>query len=125
MDWRKACLVVILALAVSACDEAPIGSWNSGCAINAARDQLPQQVQKVQLGMSLAALSRLLGRPDYAPTKGQYYFFTGGLCPMAPGADMMATCGVIAEFRRFDYGGSAKDTVTDELQSCSWGAIGE
>lgn len=62
-------------------------------------------------------LEDVLGKADYSPGAGQFYFSTGGDCP-SKGADRQAPCGVVAEFR-------VGDAMTDALQFCSWGAIGE
>lgn len=118
--------MTLLLLAAAGCQReevpAPAGA---ACAIDAPQELLPREVRQIRLGMSLSALSRLLGRPDYSPVAGQHYFLTGGLCPMSPGTSIMAHCGVIAEFRRFERGIAPKDVVTDSLQSCLWGAINE
>jgi hypothetical protein len=116
---------MVLALAV-ACDDTVLQAGSSSaCEIDAPKELVPAKVRQIRLGMSLGALSRLLGKPAYSPIAGRHYFLTGGMCPMSPGANIMNNCGVIAEFRHFDYGSSPKDIVTDALQSCHWGAISE
>ena len=118
--------VTLLMLAATGCDEVPLPPPTSlACAIDAPHELLPRKVKQIRLGMSLSSLSRLLGRPDYSPVAGQHYFLTGGLCPMSPGASIMANCGVTAEFRHFKHGIAPADVVTDSLQSCHWGPISE
>ena len=72
--------------------------------------------------MSLAALKAVLGEPDYSPVEGQYVFYTGQGCKLE-GTELVSPCGFITEFRRPSVSGGLE--VTDSLQSCSWGAIGE
>ena len=126
MRARRRRITVTLLLAAAGCQpvEAPPPT-PLACAIEAPPELLPREVKQIRLGMSLSALSRLLGRPDYSPVAGQHYFLTGGLCPTSPGAAIMANCGVIAEFRRFERGVAPEDVVTNSLQSCLWGAINE
>ena len=126
MSVHKMLGAMLLSLAVVACDDtAPPAGSSPACEIDAPRELLPPKVLQIRLGMSLRALSRLLGKPSYSPVAGRHYFLTGGMCPMSPGANIMNDCGVIAEFRHFDYGSSAQNVVTDTLQSCHWGAISE
>jgi len=93
-----------------------------GCGIASPEHLLPERVKRIHLGMSKAELEGVLGEADYSPTDGQFYFSTGGDCQLE-GADRLAPCGVVAEFRK--YSGDHDPVVTDSLQSCSWGAIGE
>jgi hypothetical protein len=118
--------MTLLMLAAAGCEDVELPPPDHlACAIDAPHELLPREVKQIRLGMSLAAMSRLLGRPDYSPVAGQHYFLTGGLCPMSPGAVIMADCAVIAEFRRFEYGIAPDDVVTNSLQSCHWGPINE
>jgi hypothetical protein len=71
--------------------------------------------------MSKAELEAVLGQADYSPADGLYYFSTGGDCPLDDG-QRTASCGVVADFRTT---GSTEPELTDTLQSCTWGAIGE
>ena len=82
---------------------------------------LPDNVGGVRLGMSKRELEALLGPADYSPIDGQFYFSTGGECPLG-GTDRLAPCGLVADFR--DYG-SGEAVLTESLQSCWWGGIGE
>jgi len=115
-------LVVILALVGTlGCSVNHHAVKSTDCAIEGPEQRVPPEVWQIHLGMSKAELSGLLGEEDYSPTDGQYYFSTGGECPLE-GTDLMAPCGVVAEFRA-DKDGELQ--VTDALQSCWWGAIGE
>ena len=91
----------------------------AGCSVNGPAQLLPASVKRVRLGMSKVELERLLGEANYSPIEGQYYFSTGGECPLEE-ANRTAPCGVVADFRR---GPDAR--LTTSLQSCTWGAIGE
>lgn len=90
------------------------------CSIQGPAALMPEEVGRIHLGMSKASLEALMGEPAYSPTAGQYYFSTGGKCPLDE--ERFAACGVVADFQ--DYSG-ADSIVTDSLQSCWWGAIGE
>ena len=95
------------------------GDERRGCDVNGPAALVPARVKQVRLGMSTREVEGLLGKATYSPIDGQYYYSTGGECPLE-GADRNAPCGVIAEFR-----GGPDYKVTDVLQSCTWGAIGE
>jgi len=124
---RVAMAMAAMVFALAACDDTVLqkSGASPACEIDAPQELLPPKVLQIHLGMSLSGLIRLLGKPAYSPLAGRHYFLTGGMCSMSPGANIMSNCGVIAEFRRFDYGSSPKDVVTDALQSCHWGAISE
>lgn len=111
-------LCAMFAMCVVACAEQP---GFSECRIEGPAHLAPENIRRVHLGMSKDELEHVLGPADYSPTEGQYYFSTGGDCPLAD-TDRVAPCGVVAEFR--DYSGS-EAVLTESLQSCWWGAIGE
>jgi hypothetical protein len=92
---------------------------NTGCEVNGPAHLVPATVKRVRLGMSKPELERILGEVNYSPIEGQYYFSTGGECPLE-GANRNAPCGVVADFRR-----APEYRITGSLQSCTWGAIGE
>lgn len=93
----------------------------AGCAIDGPTQLMPSQLERIFLGMSKADLEAVLGPADYAPAEGLYYFSTGGDCRLDD-EQRTASCGVIADFRRPDR---TEQELTDVLQSCRWGAIGE
>lgn len=111
---RTGYFTLLLAFSVAGCHtrtDAP------GCAILGPEELLPEKVRQVRLGMTKVELENLLGQADYSPTEGQFYFSTGGDCPLEEGGPL-ASCGLVVEFRN-------DDVATDALQSCWWGAIGE
>jgi hypothetical protein len=95
------------------------GAGNARCDVNGPAQLMPASVKRVRLGMSKAEVERILGKADYSPIEGQYYFSTGGECPLED-ANRKAPCGVIADFRR-----CSDPVLTGSLQSCTWGGIGE
>jgi hypothetical protein len=95
------------------------GGRAAGCDVNGPAQLMPASVKRVRLGMSKAEVERILGKADYSPIDGQYYYSTGGECPLED-ANRNAPCGVIADFRR-----GSDSRITGSLQSCTWGAIGE
>jgi hypothetical protein len=95
----------------------------AGCTVEGPQDLMPPKVAKIRLGISKHELEGVLGEPDDSPVEGQYRFGTGGDCPLEGGV-RLAPCGLVAEFRRFP-GGRRDAVLTDSLQSCFWGAIGE
>lgn len=92
-----------------------------GCVVDGPETLAPLQLAKIHLGMSKRELQTVLGEPDYSPSEGLFYFSTGKDCPLGD-ENRVAACGVIASFRTLS--GSVLK-ITDTLQSCSWGAIGE
>ena len=96
-----------------------IAGAQDGCDISGPKKLIPETYQKVKLGLTLNELEKVLGEHTYSPIEGQYYFVTEGKCPLE-GTDMMVSCGYIVDFRR-----APSYEVTDKLQECTWGAIGE
>lgn len=111
--------VTLLAMSASACQPTRPAP---GCSIEGPDDLVPSQVLGIRLGMSHAELEALLGPPDYSPAEGQYYFSTGGDCPLGS-EGQVASCGVVASFAASDDGDGAKGSGS--LAGCWWGAIGE
>jgi hypothetical protein len=112
-------MLTLLALCFAGChaNTKPVG-----CSIEGPAHLIPEKVRRIQLGMSKAALEHLLGEADYSPSEGQFYFSTGGDCPLED-TDRLAACGIVAEFR--DYRNGSDAVLTESLQSCRWGGIGE
>lgn len=96
----------------------------SGCRIEGPSSLLPEPVTRVRIGMSKAELEAILGPADYSPAEGLYYFSTGGDCPLGE-TDREVSCGVVAEFRVEHANEAEEPVVSDKLQSCWWGGIGE
>lgn len=115
---RLEILLVIAALGTTACQSAtPLPS----CPTEGSQPTRPPQVDRIHSGMALAEIVAVLGEPSYSPSAGQYYFSTGGDCRLGD-SGRTAPCGLVADFRDMQDG-DAK--VTETLQSCWWGAIGE
>ena len=112
-------VLTLVAVCFVGCKEQTI---TVGCSVAGPEHLMPEKVGRIHLGMSQAELESVLGEADYSPTDGQFYFSTGADCPLE-GADRLAPCGVVAEFREYSDGGDA--VLTESLQSCWWGAIGE
>lgn len=119
MDRRRAgirALLLLLVIIPGCHSQDQPGS----CRIEGPRQLLPEEVERIHLGMDKVDLEALLGQPDYSPVGGQYYFSTGGACPLDE--ERSAPCGVVADFRNYTGGESL---LMDSLQSCWWGAIAE
>ncbi|PRH81717.1 hypothetical protein [Arenimonas caeni] len=94
----------------------------AACLVDGPEALLPAKVLDVRPGMTREALERLMGEPDYSPAEGQYYFSTGGDCPL--GIDgHEAPCGLVASFGPEEDADGAR--LPGRLESCWWGAIGE
>lgn len=113
----NAIMFALSILLFSGCQMTPVAN---GCTINGPIETMPEQVKRVQLGMTKSELEAVMGEADYSPIEGVFYFSTGGDC-LLDEVERVALCGIVAEFR--DY--SADEGPTDSLQSCWWGAIGE
>jgi hypothetical protein len=123
LNFRSVVLGIILAIGLGfvVFYLAPRLTARAGCDIRNPKQPMPAALDRVRLGISRKDLESILGKSDYSPTKGQYYFSTGGSCPIE-GTTTTSACGVVADFRLL----SGSDTqLTDSLQSCFWGAIGE
>lgn len=95
------------------------------CVVEGPAQLAPESVARVHLGMSLAELETVLGKADYSPADGVFYFSTGDDCPLAD-SGRTASCGVVAMFRSSGPNATTdKVVVTETLQSCVWGGIGE
>ena len=111
-------LLALLATMLAGCQT---NTGAPGCTVDGPSPLMPEVVRQVRLGMSKDALEHVLGHADYSPTEGQYYFSTGGDCPVED-SGRQSSCGVVADFK--DYRG--RDAVLSAtLQSCRWGAIAE
>ena len=110
--------LALLAVGVAGCHA---NTSSVGCGIQGPSELMPEKVSAVRLGMTKGELENVLGPADYSPVDGLFYFSTGGDCPLEA-TDRLASCGVVAEF--LDHGGS-EAVLTESLQSCWWGGIGE
>jgi hypothetical protein len=117
--------VFLVLLAALGCEAHRPSLRSTACRIEGPKRLAPDELQRIHLGMSKTELEGVLGQADYSPLDGQFYFGTGGECPL-DGTGREAPCGVVADFNRTTYGATTIETVvTDSLQSCWWGAIGE
>ncbi len=119
MTVAHSAVLVLLAVCFAGCHAK---TSSVGCEVQGPERLMPEKVSRVRLGMTKEALENVLGPADYSPAEGQFYFSTGGDCPLEE-TDRLASCGVVAEFR--DYNDSGDGVLSDSLQSCWWGAIGE
>ena len=116
---RITMLVLCLMVCAGALVVAGCGRSRKGCETTGPVRYLPERVLRIRLGMTKREVQVLVGQASYSPVDGVYYHATGGGCRLES-TGQAAPCGVIADFRK------APDwRVTDQLQSCTWGAIGE
>lgn len=120
MQARYAPAILLSVLCFKLC---PVVAGQAACEIQGPVNLVPEKVRQVRLGMSMGALEQLLGPADYSPIQGQYYFSTGGDCPLDEDGERMASCGLVVDFR--DYGNAGEPLLTGSIQSCWWGGIGE
>ena len=97
------------------------------CRIAGPLDLAPRKLGRLKKGMPKSEVDRLLGEPTYSPTEGQYYYPTGGECPLNdPPDQMLASCGLVADFRVINSDADPPSiTVTGRLEDCWWGGVGE
>lgn len=91
------------------------------CRIEGPNHLIPGGVRVLRLGMTRDKVESILSEPvAYSPSEGQYYYSTGGDCPLGD-SGRVAPCGVVAEFRAVEPESGTRET----MQSCRWGALGE
>lgn len=124
--WPKTVKIVSVAALVftaallSACN---VESPPERCRIEGPNHLIPSGVRVLRLGMTKDKVESILSETvAYSPTEGQYYYSTGGECPLDD-AGRVAPCGVVAEFRAVAQEDEASTVAT--MQLCRWGAIGE
>lgn len=77
-------------------------------------------IPALKLGMDRQDVEKLLGRPEYSPTDGQYYY--GSDKCDADGLPMT----LIVEYRVSEYtGDDIRTRMTNQLQSFTFGPVGE
>lgn len=111
---------MIFALSILFAPSCHAASIAKGCNVLGPVEFMPERVKHVRFGMTLVELEAVMGKADYSPIEGLFYFSTGGDCPLED-SGRVASCGLVAEFR--DYG--KDDVLTGSLQSCWWGGVGE
>jgi|WetSurMetagenome_2_1015567.scaffolds.fasta_scaffold16394_3 hypothetical protein len=72
----------------------------------------------LRLGTPRAEVERLLGKPDYSPIEGQFYYSSDRRTPAG------TPVGLIVEYRTIDPR-AAEATITGKLESLYLGPIGE
>ena len=94
------------------------------CLIEGPLHLVPRQLDQLHLGLSKSAVDRIMGAPSQSPMAGQYYYPTGGQCPLgAPAAQLSAPCGLVADFVVQDADDPSQMVETGKLDRCWWGAI--
>ena len=83
-------------------------------------DSLARLIPALKLGMKRQEVERLLGPPEYSPTKGQYYY--GSDRRDGEGAAMT----LVVDYNVTEYpGDEIRTRLTDRLQSFFFGPVGE
>jgi hypothetical protein len=119
--WFVATLV--LAMMCASCQSLPDTSPGD-CLIEGPLHLAPRKLNQLQLGLSKSSVDRIMGAPAYSPTAGQYYYPTGGECPLGGLADQLsAPCGLVADFLVQDADDPSQMVETGKLDRCWWGAI--
>ena len=114
---------LVLALVCASCQPLPDAS-SGACLIEGPRRLVPRnKLDQLQLGLSKSSVDRIMGAPLYSPAPGQFYYHTGGDCPLGdPAKKLSAPCGLVADF--VVQGSDApSQEETGELNRCWWGAI--
>lgn len=105
----------VLAMVCASCQPLPDASPGD-CLIEGPLHLAPRKLNQLHLGLSKSSVDRIMGAPTQSPMAGQYYYPTGGQCPLgAPAAQLTAQCGLVADFLVQD--------ADDKLERCWWGAI--
>lgn len=115
--------VAALAFAAAVLSGCDVESPPERCGIEGPNHLIPGGVRVLRLGMTRDKVESILSETvAYSPAEGQYYYSTGGDCPLGD-TGRVAPCGVVAEFRAV----TPEDGVgaLEIMQSCRWGAIGE
>ena len=82
-------------------------------------DSLKYIASRLHKGTPRAEVEALVGRPDYSPTDGQYYYSSDKTERIEEHPVLEAVIGLVVEYR------DSRGRVTDHLQSLWFGPIGE
>ena len=93
------------------------------CGIEGPRNLVPPTIHKLHFGMKPEQIEKVLGKPDYSPTRGQYYFFTGGTCEVVEA--LQIPCGFVLNFANDQSADDENPSAGATLEGCWWGPIGE
>lgn len=111
-------LLAFIAILAAGCDSTSIPER---CRIDGPRHLMPGGVAVLRVGMTKDKVESILSETAvHSSVEGQYYFSTGGDCPLDDGG-RVAPCGVVAEFQLLEQEGVSDATET--LQRCWWGAV--
>ena len=114
---------LVLALVCASCQS--FGSVSSReCLIEGPLRLAPRKLGQLHLGLSKTSVDGIMGPPSQSPAPGQYYYFTGGQCPLGdPAGKLFAPCGLVAQFAVETGHDSAHVVAAGGLQRCWWGAV--
>ena len=119
--WRTTALFLILAFLAPACvsKSDALSRLAAGFQQNHDFQSLTLLLSHVRLGMTRVEVEKLLGRPDYSPIEGQYYY---GLSDRK--TEEGTPVGLIVEYRRINYQ-TGETVASGKLESLILGPIGE
>lgn len=117
----------VLAMACASCRSLPDASSDaapSECLIEAPLHLAPRQLDQLRLGLPKSSVDRIMGPPTQSPAPSEYYYLTGGQCPLGdPARQLSAPCGLVAVFSNQDADDPSQGMETAKLQHCWFGAI--
>ena len=120
-------VLILLALVCASCRSLPDSSSDatpSECLIEAPLHLAPRQLDQLRIGLPKSSVDRIMGPPTQSPAPGEYYYLTGGQCPLGNSArELSAPCGVVAAFSVQDGDDPSQEVETGNLQRCWFGAI--
>src|SRR5262245_29714391 len=94
------------------------------CIIEGPSHLVPRKLNQIHRGLSKSAVDRIMGAPTRSPAPGEYYYPTGGQCPLGdPALQLTAPCGLVAGFLVQDSDDPSQRVKTGKLETCWWGAI--
>src|SRR6185295_13702674 len=66
------------------------------CTVDGPHDLVPATINKLRLGMTASEVEKVLGKPHYSPTRGQYYYGTNDNCAVMDGLKIY--CGYVLNY---------------------------
>ena len=118
---------LVLASLCASCRSLPdraSGAARGECVIEGPPHLAPRQLSQLELGLPKSSVDRIMGPPAQSPAPQEYYYFTGGQCPLGnPARELSAPCGLAAVFSHQEADGPSEVAETATLQRCWWGAI--
>jgi hypothetical protein len=122
-SWRRVIVALVISMACGSCRSLPERAAPAAgeCVIDGPPRLAPRHLAQLRLGLPKSAVDRLMGPPAQSPTPAEYYYFTGGQCPL--GNHLTAPCGVAALFTHQEADEPAQHPEASKLQRCWWGAI--